>query len=190
MTSVSNSRTDVAVPDLAHPIDDTSSLGGALRVAGEGAVALAQGSTAAGLFVARKGIDVTKELAARARRAREEAAQRAREEVVPLLEDAVAASKSTVKSVAKDKAAKGKTAKGSAVKGKAAKDEPRRGGRAALIVLGAVGALALGGAVFFRSRRHAHPPVAPEPPRVEPRPAATADTPTADSPTADSPTES
>ncbi|NLV79029.1 MAG: hypothetical protein GXY65_06715 [Rhodococcus sp.] len=179
MTSVSESRPDSAAADLVHPIDDTSSLGGALRVAGEGAVALAQGSTAAGLFVARKGIDVTKDLAARARRARQEAAQRARDEVVPLLEDAVSASKS--KAVSKSAAvSKSKAVTKAKSLSKAAKSEgekPRRKGRTTLIVAGAIGAVALGGLVFSRSRRSSHPPVAAEPPRVQPRPVAAEDVP-------------
>lgn len=144
MTSVSESRADGVLPALVHPIDESTNLGGALRVAGEGAVALAQGSTAAGLFVARKGVEVTKELAARARRARKEAAQRARDEAVPLL-----------KSVA----------------GEAPRERSRRG-RTTLLVAGVLGVVALGGVVFYRSRRPAHPPIAPTPPRVEPQPAA------------------
>lgn len=77
MPSVSEFRSEYDLPEslreLVRPIDDTTDLGGALRVAGDGAVALAQGSAAAGLVVARKGVEVSKELAARARRAREEA---------------------------------------------------------------------------------------------------------------------
>lgn len=143
MTSVSESLSDSAVPesvrDLVRPIGDTTNLGGALRVAGDGAVALAQGSAAAGLVVARKGVEVSRELAARARRAREEAS--------PLIKAA--------------------TEKALAEAGTAKKAEPKsHGGRKALLVTGVLGAVVLGGVVFYRSRRPSFPPVAAEPPRV------------------------
>lgn len=145
MTSVSESLSDSALPesvrDLVRPIDDTTNLGGALRVAGDGAVALAQGSAAAGLVVARKGVEASKELAARARRAREEAS--------PLIKAA--------------------TEKALADKGTAKRADPKsRGGRKALLITGVLGAVVLGGVAFYRSRRPSFPPVAPEPPRLQP----------------------
>lgn len=50
----SSSADDVPGIDLVHPPKQTTSLGGALRVAGDGAAALAQGSLAAGILLARK----------------------------------------------------------------------------------------------------------------------------------------
>ncbi|AHD23835.1 hypothetical protein Y013_16635 [Rhodococcus pyridinivorans SB3094] len=60
---------DVWLPAFVRRHDESGNLAGALRVAGEGAVALAQGSSAAGLFAARKGLDVAGELLSVARRA-------------------------------------------------------------------------------------------------------------------------
>ncbi|HET8993521.1 MAG TPA: hypothetical protein VFN32_06960 [Rhodococcus sp. (in: high G+C Gram-positive bacteria)] len=145
MPSVSEFRSEYDLPEslreLVRPIDDTTDLGGALRVAGDGAVALAQGSAAAGLVVARKGVEVSKELAARARRAREEAS--------PLIKAA------TEKALA-DKGAVEKTT------------STPRGRRKALFIAGVLGAVVLGGVAFYRSRRPSFPPVAPEPPRLQP----------------------
>ncbi|MEU5841104.1 hypothetical protein [Rhodococcus sp. NPDC047139] len=56
-------------PAFVRRQDESGDLAGALRVAGEGAVALAQGSSAAGLFAARKGLDVAGGLATAASRA-------------------------------------------------------------------------------------------------------------------------
>lgn len=144
MTSVSESVSKSALPEsvrnLVRPIDDTTNLGGALRVAGDGAVALAQGSAAAGLVVARKSVDASKELAAHARRAREE--------VSPLIKAA--------------------TEKARAEKAAVQKSAPKsRGGRKALIITSVLGAVVLGGVVFYRTRRPSFPPVAAEPPRVQ-----------------------
>lgn len=147
MTKVSESSTVVAgstrggsLPSLVYPLEQTSSLGGALHVAGEGAIALAQGSATVGMLLGRKALELTKELVTQARRARENG--------VPLLKAAVAE-----------------------------KPQKRtRSGRKALIVAGAVGTIAAGGVVFYRSRRPSHPPVAPEPPRVSPIAADTART--------------
>ncbi|MEE2057938.1 hypothetical protein [Rhodococcus artemisiae] len=145
MTSVSESLSDSALPesvrDLVRPIDDTTNLGGALRVAGDGAVALAQGSAAAGLVVARKGVEASKELAARARRAREEASP-----LIKAATEKALADKSTVKKA----------------------DPKSRGGRKALLITGVLGAVVLGGVAFYRSRRPSFPPVAAEPPRLQP----------------------
>ncbi|MGN5237676.1 hypothetical protein [Rhodococcus sp. SJ-3] len=139
--SLSGSAFSESVRDLVPPIDDTTNLVGALRVAGDGAVALAQGSAAAGLVVARKGVEVSRELAAHARRAREEAS--------PLIKSAAE--------------------KALADKGAAKKAAPESGGRRpALLIAGVLGAVVLGGVVFYRSRRPSFPPVAPEPPRLQP----------------------
>lgn len=150
MTSVSESRIGSVLSDLVHPLPEENSLGGALRVAGEGAVALTQGSTAAGILVARKGIEVTRELAARARRAREDAA--------PLLKVPARAVAPLAEKLP------------DAVKPAAAAKPKRslRPGRKTLVAAGVVGAVALAGAVFYRSTKPTHPPVAPEPPRVRP----------------------
>jgi hypothetical protein len=152
MTSVSESLSERALPDsvrnLVRPIDDTTDLGGALRVAGDGAVALAQGSAAAGLVVARKSVDASKELAARARRAREE--------VSPLIK--AAAEKALAEKAAVERIAVEKTAPKS------------RGGRKALIITGVLGAVVLGGVVFYRTRRPSFPPVAAEAPRAQAAP--------------------
>ena len=56
---------------------------------------------------------------------------------------------------------------------KAAASAPRRRkaprpGRRTLVTTGVVGALVLGAVALYRSRRPAHPPIAPEPPRVRP----------------------
>ncbi|MEE2032254.1 hypothetical protein [Rhodococcus chondri] len=132
MTRVSESSTDSGFcPGLVYPPKESGNLGAALRVAGDGAVALAQGSTAAGLLVTRKGLEFARDVAGPALRARKETA--------------------LLKSVVSEK--------------------PRRRARVggkALIVVGAIGAIVGGGAVFYRSRRPDHPPIAPEPPRVRP----------------------
>ncbi|MFD3809572.1 hypothetical protein [Rhodococcus sp. NPDC058639] len=43
-----------------------------------------------------------------------------------------------------------------------------RPGRKALVTTGALAAVVLGALALYRSRRPAHPPIAPEPPRVRP----------------------
>lgn len=43
-----------------------------------------------------------------------------------------------------------------------------RGRRKALFITGVLGAVVLGGVAFYRSRRPSFPPVAPEPPRLQP----------------------
>lgn len=138
--SLSGSAFSESVRDLVPPIDDSTNLVGALRVAGDGAVALAQGSAAAGLVVARKGVEVSRELAAHARRARQEAS--------PLI-------KAATEKALTDKGIAKKT------------DTQSRGGRKALLVTGVLGAVVLGGVVFYRTRRPSFPPVAAEPPRVQ-----------------------
>ncbi|UYP19047.1 hypothetical protein OED52_00135 [Rhodococcus sp. Z13] len=110
--------------------DDSGDLASALRVAGEGAVALAQGTTTVGLLATRKGLSLAQELVVAARQAN--ARRRA------------AADSS------------GTTGRGGSA------------GRTAAIVAAVLGALAVGGVAFYRSRRPAHPPIAPEPPRVRP----------------------
>lgn len=59
MRATEFSNTDDAPSiDLVHPPKETTSLGGALRVAGDGAAALARGSLAAGFVLARKGAEL------------------------------------------------------------------------------------------------------------------------------------
>ncbi|WP_241383531.1 hypothetical protein [Rhodococcus sp. CH91] len=119
---------DLRLPAFVQRHDDSDTLAEALRVAGEGAVALAQGSSAAGLFAARKGLDAAGGIFAATRRA---AAERRA--------------------------------------GKAAAARPdRTGGRTGLVVAVALATVAAGGVVLYRRRRPAHPPIAPEPPRVRP----------------------
>ncbi|WP_213932914.1 hypothetical protein [Rhodococcus sp. B50] len=118
---------DVWLPAFVRRHDESGNLAGALRVAGEGAVALAQGSSAAGLFAARKGLDVAGGLLTAARR--------------------TAAARCATKSAARPE---------------------RTGRRTGLVIAGAVAVAAAGGVVLYRRRRPAHPPIAPEPPRVRP----------------------
>ncbi|MEZ5152005.1 hypothetical protein [Rhodococcus zopfii] len=113
---------------LVHPLKESTNLGGALHVVGQGALALAQGSSSAALCVARRSVDLAKSVASRARRASSPT------NVVALVQPV----------------------------------DTRTGrGRKALIMAGTVGAVVAGGVVFFRVRRFEHPPVAPEPPRVD-----------------------
>ena len=53
---------------LVYPLKGSTSIGGALQVVGQGALALAHGSLSAGLFVARRSVDLAKSVANRARR--------------------------------------------------------------------------------------------------------------------------
>lgn len=121
---------------LVYPLTGSTSIGGALQVVGQGALALAHGSLTAGLFVARRSVDLVKSVASRARRS-------SATDVVALVSEPAA---------------------------------PTGRGRKALIVAGAVGAVVAGGVVFFRARRFEHPPVAPEPPRVDPVPSVSENT--------------
>lgn len=124
---VCSSHTD---PDaeLVHPPKESSSIGGALQVVGQGALAVAHTSLSAGSYVARKSVDLVKAVTSTARR-------RSSSDVVALVSDPTA------------------TGTGR--------------GRTSLIAVGIVGAVVVGGVAFFRSRRFEHPPVAPEPPRIE-----------------------
>jgi len=118
----------LANPLLVNPLKESTSIGGALQVVGQGALALAHGSLSAGLLVARRSADAAKTVLSRARR----------------------------------------TSPAGVVALASHSDGTRPGrGRKALIVAGAVGAVVAGGVVFFRARRYEHPPVAPEPPRVD-----------------------
>ncbi|MGW0020073.1 hypothetical protein ACWDUD_17240 [Rhodococcus sp. NPDC003382] len=121
------SHTALARPLLVNPLKESTSLGGALQVVSQGALALAYGSLSAGRLVARRSADLAKTVLSRTRRTSPAG-------VVAL----------------------------------ASTDGTRTGrGRKALVVAGAVGAVVAGGVVFFRARRYEHPPVAPEPPRVD-----------------------
>ncbi|MGX7730317.1 alginate biosynthesis protein AlgP [Rhodococcus sp. 2H158] len=128
MTSVSESRTMIgsgAGSELVRPPKKSEGAGGYLKLAGQGATALARGPLFTGLLVARKGLGIARNMAGsrECRRARAAA---------------------TIEAA------------------------PRGRGRRILVTVGALGVVAAGGVVFYRSRLGDHPPVAPEPPRIEP----------------------
>lgn len=142
MSKLIHADTDnVWLPAFVRRHDESGDLAGALRVAGEGALALAQGSSAAGLFAARKGLDVAGGLLTATRHA--------------------AAARCATKSAAR---------------------RERRGRRTGLVIAGVVAVAAAGGVVLYRRRRPAHPPIAPEPPRVRPAESPEATTGTVESP--------
>lgn len=127
MSKVIDTGTDgVSLPEFVRPERESGNLEGVLKVAADGAVALARGPVTSGLLLARNGTRLAKSVLAR----RADSADSA----------------------------------GSARR--AATDGGR--GRGALLTAGILGAVVVGGAVFYRSRRPAFPPVAPEPPRVRP----------------------
>ncbi len=131
MTKVSDSSSGHgSLPDLVNPLVRSGNLHDALHVAGDGAVALAQGSAAAGLLLTRQGLEVTKNLVDRAQEVRRE------------------------KSASLSPAPRRRKAP--------------RPGRKALLTTGVLAVLAFGAVALFRSRRPAHPPIAPEPPRARP----------------------
>lgn len=124
MSKVIDTGTEgVSLPEFVRPGRESGNLEGVLKVAADGAVALARGPVTSGLFLARNGTRIAKSVLAR----RADSAGSVR---------------------------------------RAATDGGR--GRGALLTAGILGAVVVGGAVFYRSRRPAFPPVAPEPPRVRP----------------------
>lgn len=127
MTSVSESRTKSGSgtgSELVCPPKGSKGAGGYLKLAGQGATALARGPLVTGLFVARKGLDVARSMAGNRECRRAQAA-------------------ATIESGSRGR------------------------GRRLLVTVGALGVVAAGGVVFYRSRLGDHPPVAPEPPRIE-----------------------
>lgn len=127
MTSVSESRTKSGSgtgSELVCPPKESKGAGGYLKLAGQGATALARGPLVTGLFVARKGLDVARNMAGNRECRRAQAA-------------------ATIESGSRGR------------------------GRRLLVTVGALGVVAAGGVVFYRSRLGDHPPVAPEPPRIE-----------------------
>ncbi|WP_416062324.1 alginate biosynthesis protein AlgP [Rhodococcus indonesiensis] len=147
MTSVSESRTKSGSgtgSELVCPPKESKGAGGYLKLAGQGATALARGPLVTGLFVARKGLDVARNMAGNRECRRAQAA-------------------ATIESGSRGR------------------------GRKLLVTVGALGVVAAGGVVFYRSRLGDHPPVAPEPPRIESTPPAPVAAPEAAAPKAEAP---
>ncbi|KOS58105.1 alginate biosynthesis protein AlgP [Rhodococcus rhodochrous KG-21] len=130
--------------ELVCPPKESKGAGGYLKLAGQGATALARGPLVTGLFVARKGLDVARNMAGNRECRRAQAA-------------------ATIESGSRGR------------------------GRKLLVTVGALGVVAAGGVVFYRSRLGDHPPVAPEPPRIESSPPAPVAAPEAAAPKAEAP---